>query len=190
METTLQTNRVHPGLLCSGMEFFKQDGEVNFISGGFVKPFTDIPFTIIELLHETIDQDKAAKMALLDMHPTSKFHRLEQFVSCRFGGLDFTADIINHEIQEGEYHRCPKRGNCAAEGILCKLPMYNNARLSRQKIQLMILLASNKTNQVIAEIMKLPEGSFHLLKKQLYVHLGGVQTKQEVTLIARNLNLV
>jgi len=189
METTVTTNRVYPGLLCSGIEFFNDHGEVKVLSGGKIKPFTDLPFAIIELLNEAIEEDKASKMALLDWHPNSKYQRLEQFVSCRFGGLDFSADILHNTLQEGEYHSCSKRGQCAAEGILCKLPVFNEERLSSLKIKLMILLASNYTNTVISEIMAIPEGSYHLLKKNLYAHLK-VQTKQEAALIARDLNLV
>jgi len=189
METTIKNNRVHPGLLCSGVEFFNDGGELKVLSAGRVKSFTELPFAIIELLNEAIENNPEVKMALLDWHPNSKFQRLEQFVSCRFGGLDFEADIAHNILQEGEYHSCTNRGKCEAEGVLCKLPVFNEKRLSKDKIQLMILLASNYTNTVIAELMTIPDGSFHLLKKKLYAHLN-VQTKQEVALIARSLNLV
>lgn len=187
--TQVATNRQFPGMGDSGIEFFISDKETKMIQHGVVLPFSEIPFATIKILEEAIKADININTELHDMHPISKLKRIEQFARCRFGGLDFVADIQDGKLQEGEYHDCPKRGNCASEGILCKLPSYNGRKLSYQDIQLMQLLSTAKTNDVIAGEMHLPMGSFHKAHHILYDKLG-VQTKQEVTKIAYLLNLI
>ena len=187
--TQLATNRQFPGMGDSHIEFFISEKETKVIQHGKVLPFSQIPFATLKVLEQAIQEDININLELHDMHPTSKLKRLEQFARCRFGGLDFVGDIIDGKLQEGEYHNCPKRGNCPSEGILCKLPSYNGQKLSSQDIQLIQLLSTAKTNDVIADEMNLPMGSFHKAHRLLYDKIG-VQTKQEVTKIAYLLNLI
>ena len=187
--TQITTNRQFPGMGDSGIEFFISDKETKMIQHGKVLPFSEIPFATLKLLEETIQADVNVNLELHDMHPTSKLKRIEQFARCRFGGLDFVADIVDGELQEGEYHDCPKRDTCKSNGILCKLPSHKGQKLSSQDVRLMQLLSTPKTNDVIAEEMHLPMGSFHKAHKQLYSKLG-ILTKQEITRIAFSLNLI
>ncbi len=189
--THTQSNTVtmYPGMVCSATEFFIENGETKIIQNAKVLPFCEISFGTQQILQEAINEDLNIKLALHDMHPNSSMKRLEQFAKCRFGGLDFQGDIKDGELQDGEYWPCPKRGTCPHEGILCKLPTYNNQRLTSQDVQLLQLTATNKTNEAIGEEMNLPMGSFHKAKKFLYVKLG-IQTKQEGVFISLFLNLI
>ena len=120
----------------------------------------------------------------------SVFDQQNQFLKCRYGGLDFSADIKDNHFQEGDYWDCPKRATCAFNGIICKAPTYNGQKLSPIDIKLMKLLSTNATNEVIADALNLALGTFHKLKKALYVKLNNIQTKQELALIAKSLNLI
>jgi hypothetical protein len=185
----MTTINIYPGMMDNSTEFFIHNNEVKVMHAGVIKDFTDISFQTISLINEKINESNEVKLALHDMQPLSEIKRIEQFVRCRFGGLDFKADIINNELQDGEYWECPNRGICPHEGTLCKLPLFNEHRLTTQDVKLMQLTTTNKTNEVIADEMNLPFGSFHLLKKLLYSILG-VQTKQEIAVISRTLNLI
>lgn len=189
METSSQ--KFHPGLLGPDVEIFNDaDSGLKFLSNGQVKPFSQAPFALISILLEQLEREPEAKKILQDWHPDSPMKQIHQFAGCRFGGLDYEADIKDNQLQDGEYHPCPQRGGCSAEGILCKLPTINGNRLSMPMVNLMRLLSGTDTNEVIAEKMNLPLGSYHLLKKTLYALLGNVQTKQEVALISRDLTIV
>lgn len=182
---------VYPGMLRgTGIELFTVESEFKMISDGKTTDFTEFPFNIIQLLEEEIAKDKEVKMALLDWYPNSKYRRIEQFGKCRFGGLDFKADIINHQLQEGEYWDCPVRANCPNNGVICKAPTYNGETLNALDIKLMKLLSTSLTNEVIAEELNIPYGSFHKHKQNLYAKLGNIQTKQENALIAKSLNII
>lgn len=188
-QTVPTINRLYPGLADSSIEFFIDNNQTKVIQNSKVLPFTEVSFSIIQLLDEEIEKDLLVKIHLMDMHPTSKIKRTEQFVHCRFGGLDYQGDIKDGKLQDGEYWECPKRGNCPSEGILCKLPSYNNKVLTNQDVKLLQLTATNKTNEVIADELSLPLGSFHKAKKYLYEKLG-IQTKQEGVMISIFLNLI
>jgi hypothetical protein len=182
-------NNLLPGLTDESVEFFTHERTLRVIKGGKVVSFTDLPFSTISILKEEIKKNNCIQTALHDMHPTSEIKRVEQFAICRFGGLDMQGDIVNGQLQDGEYWECPMRGKCEHEGVLCKLPVVNGFRLSKQDVQLIKFIITDKTNDVIAELLSIPLGTFHLAKKYLYKKLG-VQTKQEVALIAASFNIL
>ncbi len=173
--------KMYPGMNCNSIEFFVLDSMAKAIHKGKVIDFTEIPLGIIELLREEIKKDKEVNLILHDLYPDSEWKRLEQFVSCRFGGLDFKSDITaDGQLQDGEFWDCPKRGNCPHEGKLCKLPMVNDYRLTETDVKLMQLSTSEMTNEHIASELEMPLGSFH--KAKAFIHsLLGVQTKQGIT---------
>lgn len=189
MTQFLNSNSMYPGMLCSSTEFFVSDGSVKIIQNSKVLPFCEISSATMQILDEAINSDLAVKLELFDMHPNSKMKRIEQFAKCRFGGLDFQGDLKDGVLQDGEYWDCPNHGNCKSEGILCKLPSYNNQRLEKQEVKLLQFMASNMTNDVIADELSMPLGSFHKLKKNVYDKLG-IQTKQEGTMVSFFLNLI
>lgn len=181
--------KIYAGLLGPGIEIFNSDDGLKIIQDGRIKPFSAAPYSVIARIIEQIKREPETQEILKKWHPDSEMKQVEQFASCRFGGLDFEADMKGSELQDGEYHPCTFRGKCAAEGILCKMPKINNTRLSLQMVKLMRLISGTDTNEVIAEKMEIPLGSYHLLKKKLY-ELLQVQTKQEVALISRDLTIV
>lgn len=183
------TQRMYPGMEGSATEFFLSGNELKIIQNSKILPFCEISFATQQILKEAINEDVDAKLALHDMHPTSSIKRLEQFAKCRFGGLDFQGDIKEGQLQDGEYWPCPNHGNCPHEGILCKLPTFNEQRLTKQDVLLLQLTATNKTNEAIGDTMNLPMGSLHKAKKYLYEKLG-IQTKQEGVIISIFLNLI
>lgn len=184
------SNKVYPGMICSGIEFFVVENEEKVIQGGKILPFDQASYSVLMLLQEAINADPKVKAELIKMHPDSGHKRLKQFARCRFGGLDLQPDIKDGVLQEGEYWACPLRGNCSSEGILCRQPQFNGRELSSEDITLIRLISSNLTNENIAEKINKPYGSFHGVKQALYEKLGGVQTKQEVAMIAFFLNLI
>ena len=189
MINQITPNRMFPGMICSATEFFISDNQVKIIQNSKILPFCEISFATQQILKEAINEALDVKLALHDMHPSSNIKRLEQFAKCRFGGLDFQGDIKDGQLQDGEYWPCPNHGNCPHEGTLCKLPVYNEQRLTKQDVQLLQLTATNKTNEAIGDAMNMPMGSLHKAKKFLYVKLG-IQTKQEGVMISMFLNLI
>ena len=184
-----QNSNILPGMVCNSVEFFVVENVVKAILSGKIIDFTEIPIGIAELLREEINKDENVKLALFDMHPDSEWKRLEQFVKCRLGGLDFQGDIKDGKIQDGEFWDCPLRGTCPHEGVVCKLPVIDGYRLNSEDIKLMQLSSTEKTNEVIIEEMQIPAGTFHKRKAILHQNLH-VQTKQSIAIISKHFNII
>ena len=182
-------NKIYPGMTCASYEFFIVENEVKFMTSGMVKNFSQITYPVVEVLKAEINKDQAVLEALIQLHPHSELKQLEQFVSCRFGGLDFNADITDHTVQDGEYCECPLRGTCPHEGVLCKMPVVNGYRLEPIDVKLLRLTSTDKTNEVIGDVLDLPMGSLHKLKAKVYNNLS-IQTKQEGALLSYEYNLL
>ena len=180
----MMNSKLLPGMTESSTEFFVENDELKIIQNGRVLQFHELSFATVQTVQEYIDAHTDIKLALMDMVPNSKMRQIEQFLKCRFGGLDANADLkACGEMQDGEFWPCPNHGHCPFEGVLCKLPMVNGHRLNKTEFHLIRHLTTIKTNELIAEELDTPLGTFHLLKKRLYDILN-VSTKQELTLVA------
>lgn len=190
MTSVKKTNRhIYPGLVGRGVEFFLHGNQLKIISKGKMKDFKDAPYAYHQILKEAIEKEPEVRKILREWYPNSELKRLVQFGSCRFGGLDFQADIIDFKLQPGEYRECPLRGKCKGEGILCKAPRFRGKVISFKEVKLIQLLVGTDTNETIAVNLHMALGSLHLMKKKLY-HKLKIQTKQELAIIARDLNLI
>lgn len=183
-------NRIYPGMLDdNSVEIFVIDDQLKAIQNGKIISFTDFSFPLIQIIEEAMNADEKAVEALMQMHPGSNLRRIEQFAKCRFGGLDFTPDIKNGVIGEGDYWDCPLRNTCAHNGVLCKAPKINGQAITPEELQIIRFSATSTTNEVMAEELNLPFGTLHKMKQVLYEKCG-VQTKQEMTVKALKLNLI
>lgn len=184
------TTNILPGMSGHSVEFFKDGEDLKTIhKGNIISDFASAPFFIIDALREEVRFSPLTEKALLELHPNDELKRLKQLATCRFGGLDYEADIQDGRLQDGEYWPCPIHGSCAHEGVLCKLPVVNGERLEATEVKLIKLLVTDRKNEVVAIELNIPLGSLHLAKKKLYAKLG-VQTKQELALLANRLNIV
>jgi len=189
MTTTNTIPRIYPGLNCNSIEFFNTDGQVKAFTKGKMIDFEDLPFSYHQILKESLKTMPEAQAILNEWYPDSELHQIQKFVSCRFGGLDYTPDVKNYQLQDGEYWDCPLRGSCKGEGKVCKPIQYNNQPLETLEIKLLQLLITNDTNDVIADRLNIPMGTLHKLKRILYAKLN-IQTKQGAAQVVHELNLV
>lgn len=187
--TTSVQSKVYPGLLCASVEVFLHENQLKAFVQGQTYDFQNLPYAYHTIFSEALSKEPETQSILKEWHPDSKVKQLEQFVKCRFGGLDYTPDIKNMELQDGEYWECPLRGMCKGEGIVCRSVMYNDQILNNKHIKLLKMLATNMTNQSLYEAMGMHEGTFNKFKKELYAILG-IQTKQEAACISKDLNLI
>lgn len=192
MTTTTHTHqrRVLPGMLCKSIEFFTNSGDVNVIMNGGVLSFNELPTPIYQLLKEEMLRNTDAYEILKEWHPESEMRQLETFAHCRYGDLDNDGDLKDMVFNTPEFWDCPLRGSCKGEGIVCALPNYKGNPLCGKEVTLLRCITTSMTNEAIADALAVPLGTFHNLKQKLYVKLGDIQTKQEATIIALELNLI
>lgn len=181
--------RLYPGLIDANIEFFNHKDSLKVMSNGSVFNFNEIPMPLYQRLKDVMHSHTDALQILQKWYPESELKQIETFTKCRFGGLDYTPDITEATIQDGEYWDCPLRGACEGEGKVCKALTYNNHALEPIEIKILKLLTTDLTNEVIALEAEVPLGSLHKIKAKLYNKLN-VQTKPEATLVAVDLNII
>lgn len=181
--------KIYPGLIDSSVEIFVHENQLKAFAKGQTYDFNDLPYTYHAIFSEALSKEPETQAILKEWFPESEIKQREQFVKCRFGGLDYTPDIKDMKLQDGEYWECPLRGACKGEGIVCRSVTYKGEILDSKHIKLLKMLATNMTNQNLYEAMDMHEGTFNKFKKELYAILG-IQTKQEAACISKDLNLI
>lgn len=190
ISTPAKAKRVLPGMLCNSIEFFENDNQLNVIMNGHVRKFNELPTPVYNLINEEMYRHPQAVAILEEWYPDSEMKQTETFARCRFGDLDPQADLLDGAFSKPEFWDCPYRGSCKGEGIICALPNYKGEVLSSDEVQLLTMLTTAMTNEAIASKLDIALGTFHQTKQKLYSKLGGIQTKQEATLRALELNII
>lgn len=181
--------KYYPGMLDANIEIFKSPLGLKVIHNSSIINFDQISMPLYQRFKDELQKSPEALEILMEWFPDSELKRLEKFAECRFGGLDHEPDITHQATQFGEYWDCPLRGSCKGEGKVCLPIKYNDELLNAVDIKILRLVATDLTNEVIADKLKLALGSLHKIKKELYQKLN-ILTKQEAALIAKQLNLI
>lgn len=146
------------------IEFYNSpDGSVN------IKPFGKPMFVYDEsckkITQEMIvlirDLYPAAFTALAELYSKSErnkdffeFRIVHRFIRCNFGEYDALTYDIN---SVGEFNmedvRCPLRGECLFEGLICRSPM--NTELSPRESEVAHLLAKGYSRQEVADELEI-----------------------------------
>lgn len=179
------------GLMTEDYEFFTTImDQVYFIHNGETKPIQELPFFVANEFIATINSEPKTKEILENWYPNNQQKQLEKFIGCRFGGLDDQPDFYaNNTVGCGDNWNCPKRKYCLGDGIVCQPLSYNGKQISKIERELILLLITEDTNEVIANKLDLAFGTFHKIKKDLYAKLNCL-TKQKLTKIAFELNIL
>lgn len=160
-------------------EFFTCDGDVYCIEDGKSRKITERDTELIDVLLGKIrdfypEADKSLRKAYEKSSlnvPYYKWLMATRFIRCNFGTLDTTdADITDDGVFRFEKVKCPLRGECPLENVVC-MPKFNT-KLSEAENRVMKLYFENPRIEEIAEVLYL---SGHTVKnhiKAAYAKLG------------------
>lgn len=116
---------------------------------------------ISEMLTIINDRYPKAYAALMELYSTRtmnkkhfEFSVVHRFIRCNFGEYD----QYNHDIDAGgnfifEEVKCPLRGECPLEGVICKPELDNN--LSEREMEVFRLIAKNMHSDEIATVLSI-----------------------------------
>lgn len=112
---------------------------------------------IIEYMLSIIrDRYPKAHVALMKLYSSSTMNRwhyefqvVHRFIRCNFGEYDqHNLDINHNGVFQFEEVRCPLRGECEFEGMVCKPEL--NTNLTERELEVFRLIASNLQTDAIA----------------------------------------
>ncbi len=186
----MNAERLYPGMRDGGLEIYLEDEDkLKAIKNGQIKNFEDLDFEETLFIANIIDTDEVLKNILQEWWPENKKRQIWQVAKCRFGGLNHIPDLTTTGEINSDYIQCSFRGFCKGEGIVCKPIEYQGVPLTSKEIKAIQLMSTNKKNAVVCEELNIAEGSFNVFRTQLYVKLGNINTKQEVTRIGVQLGI-
>ncbi len=167
--------RTYPGMLDHSKEYFNNGADVMMIHNGVVKKFEDVPEH--PELAQIIATDDDLRSLLTDWFDDNEQMKQKTLARCRFGGLNFMADIHGETIVSDHAH-CPHRGKCRGEFIVCQKPVINGETVTNQEIEILKEICGNDKNTTIASNMGFAVGTFKVLKTSLYKRCRFI-TKQQ-----------
>lgn len=176
----MTATKVYPGMLDDRKEYFTIGDNVYLIQNGRVMSFFEV--SEHPELAEIIQSEPETQRHLFTMcgdDPLSQQHKLAR---CRFGGLNFSADFPGDGQATADFIDCPLRGKCAGENIICRPACIAGKEITPLELTVLRQCSGNSKNWVIAGLLKMPVGSFNVLKTKVYQRLK-IQTKQQSALM-------
>ena len=180
------------------LEFYNcPDGSVN------IKPFEQPMFVYDhsdkrcrriteEMIVRIRDLYPGAFAALSKLYSTSELNKdffefkiVHRFIRCNFGEYDaLTFDIGHAGCFNIEDVRCPLRGECLMEGVICKPQL--QTQLSQREEEVATLLAQGLTRQEVAEELCLSVCTVHRHIANIKARLHFKHTNQIIARYAQN----
>lgn len=180
---------IPPGIAKNTAEFFVHQGKLKVMYQGNTISVKQLPSNILASIARKLETDAEAKKQLNNLNVVGFLPRLEKYLSCRYGGFDQVADLVNGTLQEADYTPCPMRGNCISEGKLCKPVKGINGSLTPRELQVLKLAAVGKQEKEIADAL-------HCAPRTVTNHMAslfkktGAGNKTELALFAHKKNLL
>ena len=152
------------------IEFYLWDGEVCYRLGGQEHKLAQDDRDIIEFVLDTLRRYFPEALAALNEECAASeanrryfdFRRVELFIRCNFA----EHDTLSFDIQRGVLHfedvKCPRRGVCKHEGIICK-PRFK-MQVPKEEGKVAVLYSRGLTADEIAGVLR---KSIKTVKNQL-----------------------
>lgn len=97
-----------------GCVYFRQDGHEQ-------KRLTKFETKIVDFLFNEIRSRFPESFARLgNLYHGKKFEMVDRFIRCNFGEQDYLSFDVENVVLNFEEVRCPLRGICENEGVVCK----------------------------------------------------------------------
>lgn len=176
-----------------GIEFFKLNGELNFIRDGKVHPWSEISIAELDMLRNDLNRFPEKENAL-ELAGINGVDQLYHFAACFHGDLNNTPDFLNgrNNDQDNEYCHCDVRGTgkCAYKELLCEKGQFQApyGKLSAREVEIASKVADGLTDDEIADQLFISKNTV----KTHISHIGekiGRSTKSFIAAFAVKHNL-
>lgn len=179
-----------PGLEDNGVEFYFFGNVLKCLHQGVRYTWGEFPEWILHKIEEDMLAHPDAMKALVNWDLTQREEMIYQYIICRFGGFDNSADITEAgDIAHTEYFDCGRRGHCAQEGKLCSAIKVGDEHLTKQEINVLKKVTAGKSNKVIAAELHISEETVSSHNQNIQRKLG-VASKTEMATWAILKNIV
>ncbi len=187
----MSTTRIYPGMCDDSLEIFfhEETKSLKAIYQGKTINYRDLPKKATQFLEDIIEYEPETADFLQSQFPNNRDAQKEMLAKCRFGGLNFIADVHDNLEVKSDWINCQIRETCKGCGIVCRPMEYNGELLTETDIKAIQLLSTSLKNEAVIDELHMHLGTFHVYKTNLYKRFGGINTKQELTRVGVELGV-
>jgi len=174
------------GLICENAEIFGANGVNHTIFGGRRILFSQSPAEILEAVDNTMDDTDHRcldEMGIFDIHA-----RRDQWATCNLSSYDHIPDYVTgRKTLTREFVLCSKRGQCSAEGELCRTQEQTTG-LTTRELEFIEYALQGLLNKEIAHKMGVVPETAESHSQNIRIKIGAAR-KADLVRIAQKLNL-
>lgn len=185
----MKSAQLPAGLEDSNLELYVHNNELKANYNGKKKLFIELPDEVKEPFEIEMIADKIAVKSLNDdMGIFESSEMLVQYTKCNYGGHDYQPDLCNGQTKR-EYWDCGNRGNCPAEGKVCKLPEGDHGTLTPREFQITVKVAEGLPDKLIADKLGISVNTLRSHLENIRRKLGAYNRTDIMKFAAKN-NLI
>ena len=186
-ENFVYTKQMLPaGLSGKGIEIFRDnEGRVFYLKDGYKLPYLLLDPEEREIFIAELSGDLTAIQVLEKYFGiTDPDEQEEMFVGCRYGNLDYRADLLNGKLTH-DAPRCNMLDKCKGFNIVCRIPVPKYGPLTRKEYIVVILIAQGRMIKEISDSLGITEATTRTHITNIHRKLG-VNNNLEVAAWAHN----
>ena len=139
-----------PAGLEGSIEIYRSEDDLRALVNGNRIDYLELPSILREPFQAELIADQSALNCIkFNMRITEPDQIEKKFVSCRYGALDTTPDLIGNNTKADAPY-CDCIATCPCFDIVCKIPLAPNGRLTRQEYLVIRLISQGKLDKEIA----------------------------------------
>jgi DNA-binding NarL/FixJ family response regulator len=167
------TQKLPAGLTGEGIEVFRDnEWRVFFLQNGNKYPYLMMDPIHREYFQAELSADQAAFNVLrYDFGLDSADEMEEMFAGCRYGNLDYRADLIDGKLTH-DAPRCNLISSCVGFNIVCRIPIPKYGKLTRKEYEIIIYLGMGKQIKEISELLNITDATTRTHIQHIHAKLG------------------
>lgn len=166
-------NKLPAGICGQGIEIFRDnESRVFFLRDGEKLPYLMLEPEYRELIQSELVSDRTALSVIKnEFGLTSADEQEEMFAGCRYGNLDYRADILDGKLTM-DAPRCSQINTCKGFNVVCRIPIPKNGALTRAEYRIVILISQGQQTKDISNILGITEATTRTHIQRIHAKLG------------------
>lgn len=174
------------GLIDEHKEYFLANNIQFLADAGQVKSLPALCTSFTSLLSNQLYAQPLAVKKLNEMGFTTHEEKIIKYFDCNYSEADDQPDVLAcGSLGPREFKRCPNRGNCLGENVVCATPYL----LTIKEVQVLKYIGLGLLDKEICEVLAIAKDTLRCHKDHISVKTNSSR-KAQLAIIAHQLNLV
>lgn len=156
-------------LTTASFEFFKIGHQTMQLHAGTVSEIDSIPADLCNQISKVLESDNLAKIGFNRLNIQDHQEKVNKFFDCNYSAFDSESDVSDEGLIGGfEFIDCKNRGNCLAEGFICKFPF----QLTKKQVEVAQRIALGQQDNQICYELDITQNTLRKHKNSIELKIG------------------